>query len=142
VTSKSGSPLHFGERRPNSTEVVELQRGEGGLMAYRELSGIAHANPTALIRRAQEVPEADRPEGVTTAIEGVSIAKPAPDPASLVPMIGTAIQAYLDALDIKLTMFGWNRPAWHFMRRDIGKKLVALLGDVQPPASLEAPPRD
>jgi hypothetical protein len=54
VVDKSGSPLHFGERRLNSIEVVELHAGQRGVAAYRDLSGIAHARPTALIRRVQK----------------------------------------------------------------------------------------
>jgi hypothetical protein len=47
--------LHLGEPYPCSIDVVRAEIGGGGEFAYRELSGIAHAIPTALIRRIREV---------------------------------------------------------------------------------------
>jgi hypothetical protein len=65
----------------------------------------------------------------------VRIAKPSLDPANLVSVLRIVIRAYLDALDAKVTMFGWNRAAWNYTRKDLDEKIEALSGDVQPPAS-------
>ncbi|MDP9225316.1 MAG: hypothetical protein M3P18_16025, partial [Actinomycetota bacterium] len=133
VMNKSGSPLHFGEPHLRAVDVVELKTGSAGLLAFRELSGIAHATPTALFRRIREVPAPQRPEGVTTVIEGVKFAAPYVDPANLVPVLGTVIGAYVDALDAKVSVLGWSQTAWRYTRRDIGKSLVALIKQVAPP---------
>lgn len=53
-----GLPRDFGERRPTTTEVIFEDCDKQGRLAFRELSGIAHGNPTALVREVAAIPEA------------------------------------------------------------------------------------
>jgi len=132
---KTGSHLlHFGEPHIGSIDVVKLHAGEGGELAYRELSGIAHAAPTALFRRVKEVPIAEQPEGLTR-LEGVKVARPTPDPANLVPTLGVVIDAYLDALDLKVSIYGWSQTVWRYNRKGLYRSLAALVRPLMPPGN-------
>ena len=52
---------------------------------------------------------------------------PTIDAANLVPVLGTVIGAYLDALNDKVAVFGWSRPAWRYTRKNMMKGVLALI---------------
>jgi hypothetical protein len=50
-----------------------------------------------------------------------------------VPVFGNVIGPYLDALDAKVAVFGWNRSAWRYTRKNIMEGVLALVKQVARP---------
>jgi hypothetical protein len=127
-------PQHFGEPRPGATDIIRAAHGEEGELVYRELSAVAHGNPTALIRWTTVVPVAEHPPGVELP-DGVSLTSPAPLPRALVPLFGVVWQAYMRALENKVDLFGWDRPRLRLWSVRAGGELIALLRSVEKTAT-------
>jgi hypothetical protein len=123
----SNEPLHFGEPRPGATDVIRAFMDSAGELAYRELSAIAHGNPTALLRQTEVVPDHEHPAGVPLPeAERVSLTRPAPSASSVVPL-GVVWQAYMQALEQKVELYGWDRTALQAWTTEAGREVVRLL---------------
>jgi hypothetical protein len=125
---KTQEPIHFGEPRPTATEVIQAEMGAAGEIAFRELSGVAHGNPTALIRQTKTVPDHLQPPGVPlTESKGVSLTRPTLSPRDVVPKLGVVWQVYVQALENKLDLFGWDRTSFSAWIVEARREMVRLL---------------
>jgi len=121
-----------GAPRPGSTDVIKMYLGEAGELAYRELSGVAHANPTALVRQTQVV-NVDAPEGFQVVQPGISL-------ATLVPRLALVHSAFTTAMTPTVRLRGWDRDKWRSWEVEAGQALVRLLRSVDRHPAVVLPP--
>jgi hypothetical protein len=123
--SKKGEVLHFGERRPEATEVVRQEVGLEGEIIYRELSGVAHGNLTAHVRQVEPVP-ADEQLGITLKDAGLSLTRPGPL-TELVKPLGHVWSAYNAALGRKVLLYGWDRYRYRAWTTEASREVDKLI---------------
>jgi hypothetical protein len=127
VRNKKGQPLHFGERRLGATELVEWAAGREGVATYRELSGLAHANTTTLVRYREAIPSDEMPilPGPANP-EGVTVTVPAFHAKAAIPLLFIVWQTYIDAALTKIRLYGWPTSYVDAWRIEAGRQLVRL----------------
>jgi hypothetical protein len=107
VRNRKGQVMHFGEQRPDATDVIRWLTGDFGELVYRELSGVAHGNLTAHARLTEPVP-ADEQPGITLTDMGMVLHRLAPL-TRIAPQLGIVWAAFSKALWNKVILYGWDR---------------------------------
>ena len=119
-------PEHFGEPRLGATGVIKAQMGAEGELTYRELSGIAHGNITALLRLTENVSLDEWSDNVVPREEGISLTQPV-IATHVLPLLAVVHRAYAEALEFKVRLFGWDQAFYKLRRIEIAKAMVDLM---------------
>lgn len=89
---------------PNTTDVIRNELGGGELLAWKELSAVAHGSPTALVRQTK--PLAANPG------QGMQVVSAQVSTATLAPSLATVFLGIREAIDRMVVLRGWDRRRW------------------------------
>ena len=105
---------------PLASAAVKDLQGDEGLIAYRVLCGSTHGSSNTALASMTKAP-------VAPPQEGVSVVMPANDPTTLMPTLGTVIQAFYTANDRRFEALGWNVQPWAAWKLQAMNSVVQLL---------------
>jgi hypothetical protein len=101
LRNKRGVPIGVEEEPIGPTAVIGAQLGLSGRIAYSQLSAVAHGTLSGMTSYLEEV---SRLPGV----EAVSLASPSAKIPSLVNLIAVTLDAYQQATDRRMQLYGWD----------------------------------
>jgi hypothetical protein len=116
---KTGKFVGVEEPLPRPTETIKRELGDGGAMAYRDLSGIAHGGISSVINRMEEVES--RPSAV--------LMKPKEDVGNHLVSLVAALLEFGKANDARIALFGWDPVkwlAWRIETRDLMREMFPI----------------
>jgi hypothetical protein len=128
--TRAGKPLGVTDVPwPSSTDVIRDTLGIGALAAWKELSGVAHGSPTALVRQTQSV-------GVDDAEAGMHVVQGRLPLPALVPRLAIVHFALTYAIHRMVVLRGWDRTRWRSWTVEAGREVSQLLREnaAQPPS--------
>jgi hypothetical protein len=117
---KDGSPVWVEEKPPSITKLIEMQLGEDGTIAYRELSAVAHGTLFGLTTRLKKARiELDQP--------GITLMEPAAPFAVLLYSIVIGLESFFQATDRRFSLYGWEMTHWNGWKREVKRALLPVL---------------
>jgi hypothetical protein len=117
---KDGSPVWVEVKPPSITKLIEMQLGEDGTIAYRELSAVAHGTLFGLTTRLKKARiELDQP--------GITLMEPAAPFAVLLYSIVIGLESFFQATDRRFSLYGWEMTHWNGWKREVKRALLPVL---------------
>jgi hypothetical protein len=115
-----GSPLWVEEKPPSITKLIEMQLGENGTIAYRELSAVAHGTLFGLTTRLKKARiELKQP--------GITLMEPAAPFGVLLYSTAISLDSFFDATDRRFSLYGWDVTHWNGWKREAKLALLPVL---------------
>jgi hypothetical protein len=117
---RDGSPAWVEEKPPRITRLLEAQLGQPGLVAYRELSAVAHGTLFALLNRMKKA-------DVPSVADGVALMQPSVPMDSLVLGSTLALESFWQATDRRFQLYGYDVEGWNLWVVESKNRMLPLL---------------
>jgi hypothetical protein len=125
--AKKGDPIGVEEEPIGATAAIADQLGDTGRLAYNDLSAVAHGTLFGMASRLRKV-------GRFPTMEGVMVAGPSLQMASLRNSIAVALLSYRMATNRRMDLYGWDKTDWIAWEKEAAMVLGRLLrGGASPP---------
>jgi hypothetical protein len=74
----------------------------------------------------EQVPSDEEPEDAASLMEGISLRRPV-IAAHVLSMLAVAHRSYVEAIEAKVELFGWNEAVYGRRRLEVAKAMVDLM---------------
>lgn len=130
--SRAGKPIGVRDTPwPTATDVITAELGIGAFVAWKQLSGIAHGSPTALVRQTQPIArDAGTRMRVVQAWNPIS---------AIVPRLATVYLGMTEPISRMVELRGWDRIRWQSWTVEASREIGRLLHDNPSPRSSPEP---